>query len=562
MRFEKTIFGRGMKWLAGFGVIVCVAATTVAAPSHDQTILDRPPPAAKAPRDLVAEFRRGPMASVEKLVFAVRRSGEDPHWYANFGYTLDHSNWRTYLDGGRLCVLDVATGKVAVLLDDPRGNVRDPQVDYDGRSVVFAYRPGGTVHYHLYEMRLDGSGLRQITDGPFDDVEPTWLPDGDLMFVSTRCRRRVNCHTTQTAVLYRCRRDGTAMRELSSNNEHDNTPWPLPNGQILYTRWEYVDRNQMAFHHLWTANPDGTRQTVYYGNMLPETTMIDAKPIPGSRKIVASFSPGHGIRDHDGYLTVVDPRRGPDDPASARRITRTYDFRDPWAFSETTFLAARGAEIVLVDDTGASQALYRLPAAGYQCHEPRPVAARSREPVVRAASDWSQATGRVVVADVTRGRNMGGVRPGEIKKLLLLETLPKPMNYTGGMEPISYGGTFTLERILGTIPVEEDGSAYAEVPALRSLFFVALDEKERSIKRMQSFLCVAPGETISCVGCHEKRSQTPPRHAAGVRGARPRPAASSPSPASPTCSTTRATCNRSSTAIACDATTRTTATAA
>lgn len=189
MRFEKTIFGRGMKWLAGFGVIVCVAATTVAAPSHDQTILDRPPPAAKAPRDLVAEFRRGPMASVEKLVFAVRRSGEDPHWYANFGYTLDHSNWRTYLDGGRLCVLDVATGKVAVLLDDPRGNVRDPQVDYDGRSVVFAYRPGGTVHYHLYEMRLDGSGLRQITDGPFDDVEPTWLPDGDLMFVSTRCRR-------------------------------------------------------------------------------------------------------------------------------------------------------------------------------------------------------------------------------------------------------------------------------------------------------------------------------------------------------------------------------------
>ena len=246
MRFEKTIFGRGMKWLAGFGVIVCVAATTVAAPSHDQTILDRPPPAAKAPRDLVAEFRRGPMASVEKLVFAVRRSGEDPHWYANFGYTLDHSNWRTYLDGGRLCVLDVATGKVAVLLDDPRGNVRDPQVNYDGRSVVFAYRPGGTVHYHLYEMRLDGSGLRQITDGPFDDVEPTWLPDGDLMFVSTRCRRHVNCHTTQTAVLYRCRRNGAAMRELSSNNEHDNTPWPLPDGQILYTRWEYVDRNQMS----------------------------------------------------------------------------------------------------------------------------------------------------------------------------------------------------------------------------------------------------------------------------------------------------------------------------
>ena len=71
---------------------------------------------------------------------------------------------------------------------------------------------------------------------------------------------------------------------------------------------------------------------------------------------------------------------------------------------------------------------------------------------------------------------MTGVKPGEIKKLLVLETLPMPVHYTGGMEPISYGGTFTLERILGTVPVESDGSAYFEVPAMRSIFFVALDE--------------------------------------------------------------------------------------
>ena len=104
---------------------------------------------------------------------------------------------------------------------------------------------------------------------------------------------------------------------------------------------------------------------------------------------------------------------------------------------------------------------------------------------------------------------MAGVKPGEIKKLLVLESLPMPIHYTGGMEPISYGGTFTLERIVGTVPVEPDGSAYIELPALRSFFFVALDENDLSVKRMQSFLTVQPGETSSCVGCHEQRTRTP-----------------------------------------------------
>jgi hypothetical protein len=97
------------------------------------------------------------------------------------------------------------------------------------------------------------------------------------------------------------------------------------------------------------------------------------------------------------------------------------------------------------------------------------------------------------------------------------------MNYTGGMEPLSYGGTFTLERVLGTIPIEADGSAYAELPALRSLFFVALDENELSVKRMQSFVTVMPGETTGCSGCHEQRTQTAPCDAAGRLAARRAP---------------------------------------
>ncbi len=176
-----------------------------------------------------------------------------------------------------------------------------------------------------------------------------------------------------------------------------------------------------------------------------------------------------------------------------------------------------------------------------------------------------QATGRLVLSDVYAGRRMEGVRRGEIKKLLVLETLPKPVNDSGKMPPMSFGGTYTLERVLGTVPVEPDGSAYFEVPALRSLFFVALDEHDNSVKRMQSFLTVMPGETTSCVGCHEQRHATPrPTPTAATLLALRRRAEPDRrrSPASPTCSISRATSSRSSTGTACGATTTTAATAA
>jgi hypothetical protein len=104
---------------------------------------------------------------------------------------------------------------------------------------------------------------------------------------------------------------------------------------------------------------------------------------------------------------------------------------------------------------------------------------------------------------------MQDVEKGSIKKLLVLKQLPKPVNFSGGMEPLTIGGSFTLAEIVGEVPVHEDGSAFMELPALQSLFFVALDQEERPVKRMHSFLVLQPGETTSCVGCHEQRTNTP-----------------------------------------------------
>jgi len=473
------------------------------------------------------------MAGVDDIILTARRINEsDGHWYANLGYYAHDPERKAWREGTKLYRWNVATGKLTALLDDPRGGVRDPQVHYNGQTILFSYRKGGTEQYHLYEINADGTGLRQLTDGPYDDIEPTYLPNGDIIFVSTRCKRWVNCWLTQVAVLYRCDAHGQNIRPLSSNNEQDNTPWPLPDGRILYTRWEYVDRSQVHYHHLWVANPDGTAQMTWYGNLHPGIVMIDAKPIPGSHKVVASFSPGHGRAEHAGEITIVDPSAGPDAKSFARPVSEVKNLRDPWAFSENCFMAALDSTLVVMDDTGAQQTIFKLPPAdreaGLTLHEPRPLVPRPRERIIPSRSQPRAPTGRLVLADIYDGRNIAGVKRGEIKKLLVLECLPMPIHYTGGMEPISYGGTFTLERLVGTVPVEEDGSAYFELPALRSFFIVALDENDLSVKRMQSFLTVEPGETTSCVGCHEQRTPTPRATTSALAALRRPPSAIEP----------------------------------
>ncbi|MBM4079273.1 MAG: hypothetical protein FJ278_06205, partial [Planctomycetes bacterium] len=167
---------------------------------------------------------------VQDIIFATRQEEPDGHWYANFSYWSSSPTRRMYHDGGSLRRLNLKTGEVTKLIDEPTGGVRDPQLHYDGKRILFSYRKGGQPFYHLYEMNVDGTGLRQITDGPFDDIEPSYLPDGGIVFCSTRCNRMVNCYYVRVAIVHRCDADGSNIRPLSCNIEQDNTPWPLPDG--------------------------------------------------------------------------------------------------------------------------------------------------------------------------------------------------------------------------------------------------------------------------------------------------------------------------------------------
>ena len=450
---------------------------------------------------------------IKEVVFATRLIYDDPHWYANIAYFCDDENHKAYAGNGqpdesKLYLLDTGTGKIKVLLDGKGGGIRDPHVHYDGRTVLFSYRPAGTDNYNLYEIQTDGTGLRQLTDGPYDDFEAIYLPTDDIVFVSTRSKRWVGCWMTQVGTLFRCDREGGNIYPLSFNMEHDNTPAMLQDGRILYTRWEYVDRSQVGYHQLWAMNPDGTNVVAYYGNQKHYPLYIEGKAIPGSDNVLVIDSPGHGRSDHRGHVCVITPRLGPDDNRGYRRIYGKAAYNDPYPINRTDFLVASHKQLLLGNLEGRS-----FPVLTYtgraNIHEPVPVIERPREKILADRTNPDQATGEMILADVYSGRNMEGIQKGQIKKLLVLEALPKPVNFSGGMDLTSWLGTFMLERVLGTVPVEEDGSAYFEVPAGRTVLFVALDGDDLSIKRMQSFTNVQPGEVLGCVGCHENRALTP-----------------------------------------------------
>jgi hypothetical protein len=455
----------------------------------------------------------------EQVVFATRLSYDDPHWYANIGYYCDDENKKAYAGNGKpdqsnLYLLNVATGKISILLDGKGGSIRDPKLHYDGKTILFSYRRPAEDYYNLYEMQVDGTGLRRITNVPYDDFEATYLPNDDIVFVSTRSKRWVGCWMTQVGTLFRCDRDGRNLRPLSVNLEHDNTPAVLPDGRILYTRWEYVDRSQVGYHQLWTMNPNGTNVAAYFGNQQHYPLYIEPESIPGTDQLLLIDSPGHGRSDHRGYVCTMEAKYGPDDKRGYHRITPKPQFNDPAPIDSTNFLVASYKRLLLGNRSGGLVQILTCTGQA-NIHEPFPVMQRPRERIIAERTNDEKSTGRIVLADVYSGRNMEGIKPGEIKKLLVLEALPKPVNFSGGMDLTSWLGTFMLERVLGTVPVEEDGSAYFEVPAGRPVLFVALDADGMSVKRMQSFTNVMPGETLGCVGCHEQRMQSPVASAGG-----------------------------------------------
>ena len=441
-----------------------------------------------------------------------------------------------------------------VLLRDrlPVGSVLHPDLSYDSHRILFSFcdhsEPRKTHRrFFIYEINTDGSGLRQLTGTSADplegledrrtalieDFDPCYLPDGRIAFVSTRNQGGVRCHHggryCMTYTLYGCDGNGFDIRPIAYGEANEWDPSVMNDGRIIWCRWDYINRHDTIYQGLWTTKPDGTSTAHYYGNYTRNPCLTsEAKAIPGSRLICATAGAHHGYIS--GSIVLIDPAKGRDGEAPLQRITPEASFPEtegwhekayctPYPLSENLFLAAytpgkitqqgrnpaaNAYAIYLIDTLGGRELVYRDPKVS--CFAPIPLQPRKKQPALPSIlPDAPDGTpGTFYVQNVYE--SSGHIPKGSVKRLRIVQIYPQPAQRAPDRSKV----LFELpKRIIGTVPVDENGSVAFEAPSGVPLLFQLLDKNNMCVMSMRTFVYAHPGETTSCVGCHEPRDSAP-----------------------------------------------------
>jgi len=470
--------------------------------------------------------------------------------------------------GGGLYVFspDETGGELKCIFDAGEGMITTADLSYDGKQVVFALRRGGHVasrpvahiediscykdeqsNYQIFKINLDGTGLAQLTHGTYNNLDPAWLPDGGIAFISDRKPAYAYCYVVTSPVVYRMEADGSKQKRLSSNYLMDFTPSVLNDGRIIYTRWEYVDRAACPIQSLWAINPDGTGLSGFFGNrFLSPGTFMDAQPVPDTNKIVATATNHNG--PCRGGIVLIDPCKGANAREAVTNLTPEIDiyrisgvygngmrgpYEKPLPLGDDKFLVANNGAVQLRDfDTTAVTLL--LPQDGMGFYSPQPIRPAPVPPVLTGTrmdrsvvlpedGSVSGAWATVVMQDVYQGLEPS-VKRGEIKQIAVVQEIEKsthsPQNNLtpdgkrmrniavfGFQFPlVSCGATYAPKKLWGFAEVDENGAAAFKVPSEVPIYFMALDAEGRALQRMRSFTHLMPGEVQGCVGCHADRN--------------------------------------------------------
>lgn len=436
------------------------------------------------------------------------------------------------------------------------GTFLSPELSFDGKTILFAYseakawdkyqgkeayewRPD--CSYHIFKCNADGTGLVQLTDGSWDDFDPCYLPNGRIAFISERRGGYLRCgRHCPVYTLHSMAPDGGDVIRLSYHETHEWHPSVTNDGMIVYTRWDYVDRDTNIAHHIWTCYPDGRDPRSLHGNypLRRESRPwmeMSIRAIPGSHKFVAATGAHHGHAF--GSLVLIDPQITDDNAMSQlTRLTPEVAFPEaeggkqlirqhqaygtPWPLSEDDYLCvyslhAGNRGIYWIDRFDNKELIYRDPVIC--CLSPIPFRPRIKPPVIHdqtiqsAAAKQADRKGRPATIAVTNVYNSDFRWPAatKIQALRVIQVLPKttaPPN----QPRIGTANQTNARAVLGTVPVEEDGSAFFEAPPEKEIYFQALDERGMAVQSMRSGTYVHPGEHLTCHGCHEIRHGTPP----------------------------------------------------
>ncbi|MBI2927429.1 MAG: hypothetical protein HYY24_17165 [Verrucomicrobia bacterium] len=414
-----------------------------------------------------------------------------------------------------------------------------PELSWDATTLLFCFKGEPEGSTSIYEIGIDGRGLRRVSDprptcaaykgrsGGQHDVAPAYLPDGRIVCLSTRPSGLVPCNNTGVAILHVMNADGSDLHPISVNNVNEFDPAVLPDGRLLFGRWEYVDKNALTIQSLWSARPDGTQETAFYANnmVFPEA-VLDARPVPGSHLIVGTLAKHNSTPR--GAIGFIDPHHDKNDPRAIANLehpdkptTDTGDSCEPWPLSENVVIfsgrpQSHKRNVLEVMDRDGHRFVF-MSDPDICLHSPMLVKPRPVPPVLQDTIDHQAKTGRFFVQDIYRGPT--GVKRGEVKWLRVIEETSRVSETHPGGNPynqtflVSAALAFSVKNYLGVVPVDENGSAYFEVPAGRAVYFQALDADGRLVHSMRTFVQAAPGTTRSCVGCHEYKADAPPRPA-------------------------------------------------
>ena len=439
------------------------------------------------------------------------------------------------------------------------GAFLSPELSYDGKTILFAYTQarayekyrgkeayewGPEISYHIFKVNSDGTGLVQLTDGPWNDFDPSFLPNGRIVFISERRGGYLRCgRHCPVYTMYSMAPDGSDIICISFHETHEWHPSVNNDGMIVYTRWDYVDRDTNIAHHIWTCFPDGRNPRSFHGNYPQRRESrpwmeMSIRAIPGSHRYVATTGSHHG--NAFGSLVLIDPRLEddramaqltrltPDTPfpeAEAKPIRDYMRYGTAWPLSEDDYLCvynseARNRGIYWIDRFGNRELIYRDPSIS--CLSPIPLRPRPRPPVIpsktiQTAKAIRRAGGKIPQETITiiniYDSDFVWPEGTKVTALRIIQALPKttpPPN----QPRIGIANQTNARAVLGTVPVEADGSAYFEAPVGKAIYFQALDAEGMAIQSMRSATYVHPGEQLTCSGCHE------PKHRASKQSSR------------------------------------------
>jgi formylglycine-generating enzyme required for sulfatase activity/cytochrome c553 len=424
------------------------------------------------------------------------------------------------------------------------GFVGDVELHPGAGRLMFS-RSAPRKPWQVWELATDGTGLRQVTPdmgADVDNYDPCYLPGGDILFTSTATMVAVPCvnGSANVANLYRLSADGKTVRQLCFDQEHNWCPTVLNNGRVLYLRWEYADLPHSNSRRLFHMNPDGTGQMAYYGsNSYWPNGVFYARPVPGHPTLVAGIVTGHHGVPRMGELVLFDPQKGRFEaegavqriPGFGKKVERVVKDcvadaswpkflhplplgRDDGTGSGKYFLAACQPTpdslwgLYLVDVFDNLLLLKEEP--GFALLEPLPVQKRPAPPVIPDRVDPASRDARVYLADIYSGPGLAGIPRGEVRALRVFTYVYGYRGMGGLYGTVGMNGPWDMRRVLGTVPVEEDGSAFFRIPANTPIAVQPLDREGKALQLMRSWFTGMPGEVISCVGCHEAQNTSPP----------------------------------------------------